>query len=137
MHCGGIHSASQRLYGPESTVKVMAPITLSGGAYLATDTTDMHINAEVGIRTIGSGIPIRHGRGEIWLQDNVFVTGCTATLGLQVEAGQQVLCRSSAQLPTFDTPTNYASLGGTTKTRLELASSFIAANGAAFLQKVF
>lgn len=137
VHCGGIHAASQRLYGPESTVKILAPLTLSGGAYLATDSTDMHVNAEVGIRTIGSGIPIRHGRGAIWLQDKVFVTGCTATLGLQVEAGQQVLCRSSAQLPTFDTPTNYASLGGTTKTRAELASSFISTNGAALVQKVF
>ena len=95
----------------------------------------MLVDATVGVRATAVRA-VRVTRGSIQLSGKVFASTMTATNGLEVEAGQELLL-SSTMLPSLDTPTNFASVGGTTRSAAQLASDYVAANGAKVVYKAF
>lgn len=133
---GAARGNGSRIYALGGYVEISAAVTLSEGAYLAVEGGGtMLVAAPVGVRS-SANRALRATRGSIQLSGLVFATGNTASAGIEIEAGQEILC-ASGNLPTLDTPTAFANVGGVTKSRANLATDYMNPNnGARFAYKV-
>lgn len=133
---GGATGNGSRLYALGGFVEIMGAMMLESGAFLDVQGgATMLVNATVGLRNSST-----HGivatRGSIQLSGQVFATGMTAAYGLEVEAGQEILC-ASGRLPVLATPaTAFAKIGSETRSAAQLAAPYLSTNGALFAYKV-
>lgn len=134
---GGANGNGQRLYGLNGFIEINGAMMLEDGAYLDVQGgCTMLVNATIGIRNSST-----HGivatRGSIQLAGQVFATSMTAPYGIEVEAGQEILC-ASGRLPVMATPgTAFARIGSTTRSSAQLASTYLdSTTGALFAYKV-